>query len=310
MLTRAQFDRTQRLALRLAGIELVERHRELLRGRSRRRGIRNEAEMDSLLTAAEQGEARATQELLCLLTTRFTGFFRHPRHFDWAAEQALVAVRQRGQARLWSAGAATGEEPYSLAMALIEVFQRDNPPMQILATDVDAFAVAVAQRGEYTEPALAALTPERRARFFCGDCGTGGTPVCSGSHGQGARATAEALQHAGSTRFHLLRVAPPLRRLVEFRPLNLADATWPITGPFDVIFCRNVLMYLEARHRHAALERMAALLAPDGLLMLDPAEHLGEASRLFMPGADGVYSLRRELSLAGKRRTVPRKLKL
>ena len=84
-----------------------------------------------------------------------------------------------------------------------------------------------------------------------------------------------------------------MRRLVEFRALNLASEAWPVEGPFDVIFCRNVLMYLETCHRYAVLERMASLLAPDGLLILDPTEHLGKAGHLFTPAADGVYSRRR-----------------
>jgi chemotaxis protein methyltransferase CheR len=96
---------------------------------------------------------------------------------------------------------------------------------------------------------------------------------------------------------------------VEFRILNLADSSWQITGPFDVILCRNVLMYLEGRHRVAALERMASLLASDGLLMLDPAEHLGEARHLFVGGADGVYSGRHEFSHAARHHPAPSELK-
>src|SRR5262245_36486361 len=161
MLSDQQFDRTRRLALSLTGIELVERHRELLVRRSQWLGIRDSAELDSLLDAAERRETTATQQLLCLLTTKFTGFFRHPQHFKIAAEHALQVVRERGRARLWSAAAATGEEPYSLAMALIEVFQRDNPPASILATDLEVDALAVGQRAEYTELALQALSPAR-----------------------------------------------------------------------------------------------------------------------------------------------------
>ena len=154
MLTDAQFDRSRRLALRLAGIELCDRHRELLERRSRRLGVRDSAGLDSLLGAVEEGETTARQRFVCLLTTKFTGFFRHPRHFEIAAEHALRAADRRGRARLWSAAAATGEEPYSLAMALIEVFRRDDPPANILATDIDVEALAVAQQGEYGEPAL------------------------------------------------------------------------------------------------------------------------------------------------------------
>jgi len=264
MLSKPQFERTRRLALRLAGIELVERHRELLDRRSKRLGICDSAGLDSLLTAVEQAEPSARKQFLGLLTTKFTGFFRHRHHFELAAEHARCAALQRGRARLWSAAAATGEEPYSLAMTLIEVFESDTPPVNILATDLDVEVLAVLQRGEYSETALQALEVIRRNRFF----------------------TETEVARRWS-------IAPAVRRLVEFRAVNLASVPWEIEGPFDIIFCRNVLMYMEPGHRCAVLERMASLLAPDGLLMLDPAEHLGKAGHLFTPSAAGVYSLRR-----------------
>ncbi len=261
MLSNQQFERTRRLALSLAGIELAERHRELLAHRSQRLGIANGAGIDSLLGAAESGDAAATRRLLCLLTTKFTSFFRHPVQFGVAARHALQKVHQGGRARLWSAGAATGEEPYSLAMQLIEVFQSDDPPVSILATELDAEALATAQRGEYSEAALRTLHPARRERFL--------------------RQTRDARRWG---------VSAALRRLVEFRVVNLAGAIWSVAGSFDVIFCRNVLMYLETCRRYAVLQRMASLLAPDGLLILDPTEHLGRAEHLFAARADGVYS--------------------
>jgi chemotaxis protein methyltransferase CheR len=267
MLSNQQFDRARRLALRLAGIELLERHRELLQRRCRRIGILNPASLDALLRAAEDGDPAAGQQFVGLITTKFTGFFRHPSHFELAARHAAEVARRCGLARLWSAGAATGEEPYSLAMALIGAFQRDDPPVNILATDIDEDALVIAQRGEYGKAALGKLSPEQRDRCF--------------------------RESKGPASW---RLAPAVRQLVEFRVLNLIDPAWPIEGQFDVIFCRNVLMYLEARHRHAALERMASLLAPDGLLMLDPTEHLGRAVHLFLPGAGSVYSLRCESS--------------
>jgi chemotaxis protein methyltransferase CheR len=253
-----QFERVRRLALKLAGIELVDRHRELLaRRRSRREGF-DPAAFDALLDAAERGEPAATGQLLCLLTTKFTAFFRHPAHFEIAATHAL----SRGHARIWSAAAATGEEPYSLAMAMIELFNRDDPPVEILATDVDVGALAVAQRGEYAEAALQALDPARRERFF----------LPTGSTGRS-------------------KIDPAVQRLVEFRALNLVADDWDVESPFDVIFCRNVLMYLQASHRRTALERIATLLAPGGLLMLDPAEHLADAAAgAFTPVASGVFS--------------------
>ncbi len=262
MLTTQEFDRARRLALKLAGIDLFERHREVLARRSRRLGLEGRA-FETLLNAVERGESTAIQQFLCLVTTKFTGFFRHPEHFETAAEHALNAVQQRGRACLWSAAVASGEEPYSLAMALIEKFQTEEPPVEILATDVDAGALSVAQHGEYGELSLRALTPTRRERFF--------------------------VESEPGRRWS---VTSPLRRLVRFETLNLIGSSWPVAGPFDVILCRNVLMYLQPRHREPVLERVASLLTLDGLLMLDPAEYPGRAERLFTRQSEGVYSRR------------------
>ena len=265
MLTSRQFEQARHLALRLAGIELVDRHREILYRRSVRLGILEGNSLDELLRAAEDGDPRASQRLVSLFTTNLTGFFRHPAHFDVAAEHALRAAQRRRQARCWSAAAATGEEPYSLAMALTDVFRREDPRVTILATDIDVEALAVARRGEYSVRALAGLEAERLERFF--------TETTANRWG----------------------IKPAVRRLVEFGALNLVEVAWlNIEGPFDVIFCRNVLMYLEASYRYSVVERLASLLAPDGLLILDPTEYLGKAGHFFAPAAaDGVYSRRR-----------------
>jgi len=266
MFSLQQFDRIRRLALSLAGIELVDRHRELLASRCERLGLSSSDGLDSLLSAAEQGEPTATQKMLCLLTTKFTGFLRHPGHFTAAAEHAVQVARQGHGARLWSTAAATGQEPYSLAMALLEAFGREDPPVTILATDIDEDAVGFAERGEYGDFALQMLDTERRSRFFDRRTDSGAWTII-----------------------------PAVRRLVEFRTLNLASVAWAVEGPFEVIFCRNVLMYLEASYRYAALERIASLLVPGGLLILDPTEHLGEAGHWFAEGRQGLH-LRREPS--------------
>ena len=270
MLTNEHFDRTRRLALSLAGIELVHRHRELLDRRSRRLGILDSAALGALLDGAEEGEPIATRQLLNLLTTKFTGFFRHPLHFEMAATHALRVACRHGRARLWSAAAATGEEPYSLAMTMIEAFGEEHPPVSILATDLDVETLNAAQRGEYNDSTLRAISQERRERFF------------------------NELSVPGRW-----KIAPFVQRLVNFRPLNLAAEDWPVDGPYDVIFCRNVLMYLESGCRQAALERMAVLLAPEGLLLLDPTENLGAAAPLFVCQGDGACALRTPASPRG-----------
>jgi chemotaxis protein methyltransferase CheR len=247
--------------MRLAGIELAARHQEVLARRSRRAGVFDSAGLDSLLDAVEEGQLAATQQFISLLTTNFTGFFRHPQQFDIAATHARSIANQARPVRLWSTAAATGEEPYSLAMMLIEVFGCDTPPVSILATDVDVAALGVARRGEYREAAVRALGPQRRECFFR-QTGTAGH----------------------------WNITATVRALVAFQVMNLTEIVWPIEGLFDVIFCRNVLMYLEACHRYAVLERITSLLASDGLLILDPAEYLGKAAHLFAGGAGGVFS--------------------
>src|ERR1700740_2898641 len=146
MLTSEQFEQARHLARRLAGIELVERHRAILYRRSVRLGILEKNGLDALLHAAQDGDPKASQRLVSLFTTNLTGFFRHPAHFDVAAEHALRAAQRRRQARCWSAAAATGEEPYSLAMALTDAFRCEQPQVTILATDIDEEALAIARR--------------------------------------------------------------------------------------------------------------------------------------------------------------------
>jgi chemotaxis protein methyltransferase CheR len=146
-------------------------------------------------------------------------------------------------------------------MALIEAFDCHAPPVEIIATDLDTEALSAASRAEYPDAALEAMDTARRDRFF------------RMSDSRGRR-----------------RLASSVRNLVAFRVLNLASQDWPLKGPFDVIFCRNVLMYLEARRRCTALENIASFLAPDGLLILDPTEHLGRAGNLFASKGSGVYA--------------------
>jgi len=267
ILSDEQFERLQRLGDLLAGLRLFERHREILERRFRRLGFCDANAIVSCLDAAECGEPAATQRIVGLLTTKHTGFFRHPWHFDIAAEHLLWAAHGRGHAAAWCAAAATGEEPYSLAMALLEVFRVDRPPVAILATDIDDDALAFARRAEYGEAALHELDPVRRARFF-------------------SRAESR------------WTVTPCVRDRVELRSLNLVDRSWKTDPAFDVIFCRNVLMYLTAPHRLDVLRRMAALLAPGGLLFIDPTEHIGPAAHLFTQKGAGAYSPR------GVRRTL------
>lgn len=258
-----QFERARQLALRLAGIELFDRHREILARRSRRMGIENCSAFEALLEAADQGDERAGTRLVGLVTTNFTHFFRHPRHFTAAAEHAVTAVSERGRASIWSTASSTGEEPYSAAIAIIEAFGTEDPPVTILASDIDHAALDVARRAEYDGAALSTVDEGRLQMHF----------------------------RPASSRSRWI-VADAVRHLVKLRHVNLVDPEWSEKGPYDVIFCRNVLMYLEAGHRENVAERMASQLVPGGLLILDPAEHLGRVEPLFSHRGGGMFALR------------------
>lgn len=256
----AQFDRARQLALRLAGIELYDRHREILIRRSQRLGIEDAVAFDALLDRADIGDERAGQRLVGLVTTNFTCFFRNPQHFEAAAAHAFRAVRDRGRARIWSAAASTGEEPYSTAIAILDAFGTADPPVTILATDIDDDALDIARRGEYAETSISTLDQRIRSAYV--------RPVDA------------------SARWG---VTEPIRRLVVFRRENLIDPEWADDGCFDVILCRNVLMYLEAGRREGVARRMWSMLAPDGILILDPAEHLGRAASAYSHRGGGIF---------------------
>ncbi|AKT39698.1 CheR family methyltransferase [Chondromyces crocatus] len=207
-------------------------------------------------------EPTAQQALASALTVGETYFFRHPEHFQLVRELALPeALRRRpaGQARLWSAGCATGEEAYSLALVALELLgSAARARVEVLATDLSPTALARARAGRYGPWSFRGVSEEVQRRWFIQE---------------------DALR----------RVAPEAQALVRFEPLNLADAVrpsapWP--ADVDVVFCRNVLIYLDEKVRAAFFLRMAAALSLGGWLVLAPSDPV--------PGSDSGLTPRRE----------------
>lgn len=198
------------------------------------------------------------------LTTNLTSFFREAHHFPVLAEHALEA-RRKGHApiMLWSSACSTGEEPYSMAMALIDAFDSWKPPVKILATDLDTNVVRLASRGVYQMDRVEKMPEERLKRFFL-----------RGRGGQEGMA----------------RVRPEVQALVNFHPLNLLDDRWPMKGPFDAIFCRNVMIYFDKQTQARILSRFHPLLRPDGLLFVGHSESLTHVADLFRLRGKTVYA--------------------
>jgi chemotaxis protein methyltransferase CheR len=258
---RRDFERVRRLIHEHAGIALGEGKSEMVYSRlAKRLRALGLASFRDYLALLDDGAHPEWEHFVNALTTNQTDFFREAHHFPALAAHART-IHGRTM-RVWSAAAATGEEPYSIAIALCEAFETLAPPVEILATDLDTRVLAQAREGVYPIEKVAAIEPDRLRRFF--------------QKGRGARAG-------------FARARAEVRALVEFRILNLRDPRWDVDGPFDAIFCRNVLIYFDKPTQRQVLERLAGRLAPGGLYFAGHSESLLHAADLFEPCGRTVY---------------------
>lgn len=259
----ADFERVRTLIYQHAGINLQAGKQAMVYSRLSRRlretGHRSFADYLQWLERASGSAGEAEwQEFVNCLTTNLTSFFREEHHFPLLA-QALQA--RRGQAvRIWCNAASTGEEPYSLAMVVAETLGLQSGT-KIIASDIDTKVLATAGRGVYDAGARG-LSPERLRQHFM--------------RGTGA--------NAGS-----IRVKPDLARLIEFRPFNLMAASWQLGEPFDIVFCRNVMIYFDAPTQKRVLEGMHRAMKPGALLFAGHSENFSEARTLFRLRGKTVY---------------------
>lgn len=256
------FRRVCDLIYRRAGIALADSKRDMVYSRLSRRlralGLRS---FQNYLEQLEAGGEDEWEAFTNALTTNLTSFFREAHHFEILLDH-LKAHRDRQPLRIWCSAASTGEEPWSLAITACEAFGTLTPPVQILATDIDTQVLAAGERGIYPLERIKGLSSERTKRFF--QRGTG--------------------PHQG-----MCRIRPQLSELVEFAQLNLLVGSYGIKGPFDAIFCRNVMIYFDKPTQRGVLERMTPLLAPDGLLFAGHSESFLHANDLLRPRGRTVY---------------------
>ncbi|HHQ41829.1 MAG TPA: protein-glutamate O-methyltransferase CheR [Chromatiales bacterium] len=265
--TERDFRCIQRLVRELAGIELGAAKRELVYSRLSRR--LRALGLDSFRAYCERLRSvpQETAELLNAITTNLTAFFREPHHFEHLAREALPAVLERRRdtrrVRIWSAGCSTGQEPYSIAMTVLERLPA-GWDLRILATDIDENALARARAGIYEADAVRALPRARLARWFL--------------RGRGA--------NEGR-----VRVRRELREAVCVRRLNLVG-DWPLRGPLDVVFCRNTLIYFGKDTQRRIVERFADLLGAGGWLYLGHSESLFKVTDRFELVGQTIYRCR------------------
>jgi chemotaxis protein methyltransferase CheR len=260
------FVKIARLVRQQAGITLTERKRDLVYGRLSKRlralGLNDFrayiAHLESPAGGAEIGQ------MINAITTNLTGFFREPHHFEFLAEEGLgpivksrLSVNRR--LRIWSAGCSSGEEPYSIAMTVRTVLGNDaNWDAKILATDIDTQMMTTAQAGLYPAERGAPI-PAAMKRLY--------------------------VRQEGNEN---IRMADTLKSLIAFKSLNLFDR-WPMKGPFDAIFCRNVIIYFDNDAKRSLFDRFADMLAPEGFMFIGHSESLFQISSRFRLVGRTIY---------------------
>ncbi len=188
--------------------------------------------------------------MLAALTTNVTRFFREPHHFEYLKQKILPplleAARRGGRVRIWSAGCSKGHEPYSMAMTVLSLMpDAANHDVKILATDIDPNVIAEARAGIYDKPTLDSVPAAEQI----------------------------AVLPSGATATPVLSATDDIRRLITFRELNLIGQ-WPMAGQFQVIFCRNVVIYFDEATQGKIWERFSSKLLPGGTLCIGHSERL------------------------------------
>jgi chemotaxis protein methyltransferase CheR len=261
------FRRLANLVNAECGIELNESKSNLIVSRlGRRLKALGLADFDAYCGVIERSDgAGERRQMTSLLTTNVTRFFREPHHFDVLRTDVLpdlVARARRGdRIRIWSAGCSSGEEVLSIAMELQEHFaDAENLDLRILGTDIDPVSIRQAHAAEYDRLSASSLTDRQRDMYF--------EPV------------------SGTDR---IKASQRLLNLVTYAELNLVR-DWPMEGKFDIVFCRNVVIYLDQKTQADLWMRFAHVLSPGGQLFIGHSERItGAGQTLFSPSGITQY---------------------
>ena len=259
--TPADFERVRALIYEQAGISLAPIKQDMVYSRlARRLRALGYTTFGQYLAHLESNDQEEWEVFVNSLTTNLTSFFREAHHFDILLRH-LRELKHR-PVRIWCSAASTGEEPYTLAMTACEAFDSLEPPVEIVASDIDTNVLATAKKGVYPMERVEKISAERLRHFFL--------------KGTGAQDG-------------YVRVRPELQALVRFARINLLDAQLPLKAPIDIMFCRNVMIYFDKPTQYAILKKFAALLREDGLLFAGHSESFLHAGDLFRSIGRTVY---------------------
>lgn len=268
-LSDTDFHRVCQLIYKRAGIVLQKHKRDMVYNRLIRRLRTLEVNdfkqyLDTLEAAPNSPEWQA---FINALTTNLTSFFREAHHFPVLAKHASQI--RTGEYRVWSAAASTGEEPYSIAITLADTLGTSPGRWRIFASDIDTEVLQKAQEAIYRQQELKTLSPQQLHRYFMR--GTG--PF----EGQA-------------------KVRSILQNNMEFAVVNLLSSQYQIPGPFDAIFCRNVMIYFDKETQQEILKRFIPLLKPHGLLFAGHSENFSNLSRDLCLQGKTVYILSKDIT--------------
>jgi chemotaxis protein methyltransferase CheR len=259
--TATDFERIQSLIYQRAGINLHDGKHAMVYSRlSRRLRETGHASFHDYLGWLQNHDGPEWQEFVNALTTNLTSFFREHHHFEILAKY-LKTRSVTGGWRIWCNAASTGEEPYSIAMTVMESLQA-RTAFQLVASDIDSKVLASAEKGVYRLESLKNVGEERLQRFFL--------------RGTGANEG-------------MVRVKPELRQAVQFVNVNLIKDGWPFQEPFDVVFCRNVMIYFDGATQRHVLQRIHRTMKPGGLLFAGHSENFSDSRDLFVLRGKTVY---------------------
>lgn len=255
----ADFTRIKALIYKKAGISLHDGKHAMVYSRvSRRLRDTGHESFKAYLDWLEQHDGPEWQEFINVLTTNLTAFFREQHHFEVLADTLRAQPSKRW--RIWCSAASTGEEPYSIAMTAMEALG-PRGSFEIVNSDIDTKVLATAAAGVYKADGVKGLSPERQQRFFM--------------RGKGANAG-------------LMRVKPELQTHMSFMTVNLIQEL-QFKEPFDIVFCRNVMIYFDADTQRQVLQRIHRVLTPGGKLFVGHAENFSDARSHFLLRGKTVY---------------------
>lgn len=261
--TTEDFNHIRSLIYRIAGISLAPSKRDLVYTRlARRLRARQIDSFSAYIRLLESGDVQECEEFINALTTNMTSFFREAHHFP-ILSQHLGTIPKSNPIHIWTCASSSGEEPYSIAMTVAEHFKSFDAPVSILATDIDTNVLEKAKRGVYTLDQLQKIPPDQLKRFFL--------------NGDG--------KNVG-----FAKVRPELQQMITFRRFNLLEAQWGLRKKFDVIFCRNVMIYFDKNTQYDILKKMQPCMQPHGLFFAGHSESFHHAADLFKVCGKTVYS--------------------